>query len=116
MTLSELPEPYKSLAIQRISECATGVMSDFLSTAFIWDETEEGVDFWVKVHCAKTIDQLPPIPKKENETLIILPRDTEKLKLMLIENYKKGNDGKRQNCLGSIEKNIEEIFDGLFEN
>lgn len=39
--------------------------------------------------------------------------DIEKLKKILIENYKKGNNGKRKNCLGSIESNIEKIFEGL---
>lgn len=37
---------------------------------------------------------------------------SKELKQILIDNYKKGNNGKRRNCLGSVENVVNELFSG----
>jgi len=64
MNISELPEPYKSLALQRVKEGNDDITSvefsgDYL---FYWKTTPEGHHFWQEVKDAKHEGQLPKHP------------------------------------------------------
>lgn len=66
--ISQLPEPYKELALKRQQECAYDIFlktTDNLATAFIWDGTPEGEEWWESVFDAKTEAELPPLPQTE---------------------------------------------------
>lgn len=64
MIISELPDRYRELAIQRRKECKKPKAKNFsvedLRNAFVWNDTPEG-EFWKKVHDAKNETELPPI-------------------------------------------------------
>lgn len=71
--ISQLPEPYKSLAEKNMS-------NDFnpnsLSAAFVWDTSEEGRSFWNAVYEAKDESELPFIPDgRMNEGKLIIKKD-----------------------------------------
>lgn len=64
MNLSELPEPYKSLAEKNRDE--QGIPTDYpddIAFSFRWKTTKEGWDFWDTVFGAETESELPPIPE-----------------------------------------------------
>lgn len=70
--ISQLPEPYKSLAEKRREEStdlkAEKFSDDLLNNAFVWSKTPESkmnFDFWSEVFNAKTEQELPPIPEAE---------------------------------------------------
>jgi hypothetical protein len=58
MKISELPESYKALAESR----RTNPDTDDLASAFTWEETPEGFDFWYQIDIAETVDELSDIP------------------------------------------------------
>ena len=72
MKISELPTPYRQLAIfyrRRIG--GTGDIDDIddLSDAFRWEKSPEGGAFWHAVHKTRSIKALPDIPKCSYNTL-----------------------------------------------
>lgn len=81
MELNKLPKAYKELAKQRQSEYDAntrrfGVFCLSGDYQFLWGDTPEGTAFWHDVYYAKTIDDLPPIPKTtEPERVYILAGD-----------------------------------------
>lgn len=66
--ISELPEPYKSLAEERKANCNTFLIckddSGEMTKSFSWYMSVEGFDFWEQVYFAKTESELPPIPEE----------------------------------------------------
>ena len=74
MKISELPEPYKTLAEKRRREDDDPNMeADDPISAFVWTHTPEGSDFWDDVHGAQSVEQLPPIPSPtKGEICVIL--------------------------------------------
>ena len=63
MKISELPEPYKTLAEKRRREDdEPNTEIDDLIAAFEWSHTPEGIDFWDAVDNALSEKELPPIP------------------------------------------------------
>jgi len=61
MRISELPEPYKSLANSRRDADSVAQETDTLAEAFTWSDTPEGGEFWRDVYDAAIADDLPPI-------------------------------------------------------
>lgn len=84
MTLDKLPKEYERLATTRAIEqnqeykLANGQKN--IIHLFMWRETEEGGTFWSRVHEAKNISELPPLPDKFRVSFI---RD-KRHKLLLI--------------------------------
>lgn len=62
MKISELPEPYKSLAESRREKDEFSQLTDWVDEAFKGENTLEGWHFWADVHMAQTVADLPPIP------------------------------------------------------
>ena len=73
--LMELPEGYRERALANMGEhCEVAVcksMKEAINGAFGWDESQEGPDFWVKVHYhyAYGGTPLPPIPGQSPKPL-----------------------------------------------
>ena len=64
MKWSEVPQEYRDLEKTFDKQkCLYDNKKDNLGVRFIWDETPQDIPFWIKCWGAKTIDQLPPIPK-----------------------------------------------------
>lgn len=62
MLISQLPEPYKSLAIQRRKEFKPHqIDEDNLNSAFAWYKTPEKEVFWSKCYRATTKKELPKL-------------------------------------------------------
>lgn len=62
MNISELPEPYKSLAIKRRAEYDIKNNEDDLTSAISWLKTKEGYKFWLQLYLAKHSRDLPLYP------------------------------------------------------
>jgi hypothetical protein len=61
-TISELPEPYRSLAEKRRDGTSDHLISIH---CFRWEKTPEGHFFWHSVWRAKSESELPPIPEEK---------------------------------------------------
>jgi hypothetical protein len=59
MKISKLPKKYKDLLPINCT-----YSRDCLSSSFTWVSTQEGHRFWWICHVAKTIEELPPLPRK----------------------------------------------------
>jgi hypothetical protein len=63
MKINDLPKPYQDLIRKRSNPMKQ--LEQPLISAFGWADTPEGHAFWMAVDMAKTVDELPPIPKQE---------------------------------------------------
>jgi hypothetical protein len=50
MKISQLPEPYKSLALANQKAQGTEVNTDELADAFLWDDSKQGYAFWEAIN------------------------------------------------------------------
>lgn len=69
MRISELPEPYKSLAESRRDADEFSQKTNLLSSAFSWRKTKEGRKFWRDVDNAVAVTDLPMVPSLEPSLL-----------------------------------------------
>lgn len=65
MEWSELPQEYRDLEIPEHAKDSNDydLDSEKLADRFSWEMTNEGFKFWQLCYYAKTIQDLPPIPK-----------------------------------------------------
>ena len=70
MRISELPEPYKSLANSRRDADFLSQKADRVGDAFIWADTPEKGKFWRAVDAASSAEDLPPIPAQPASDLL----------------------------------------------
>jgi hypothetical protein len=62
MKLNKMPEEYRRLALRRTT-LIKRLMGNDLLALFEWEATPEGFHFWDKCYKAKSLEDLPEIPK-----------------------------------------------------
>ena len=66
MKWSELPQQYRDLQNTFNKElCFFVFKCEYLKQKFEWAKTPQGKDFWNECEMAKTISELPQIPKND---------------------------------------------------
>lgn len=88
MVYEDLPSAYKFLVINAIRE--EGIVASRIPKAieeakgvldclFVWDNTKEGINFWIRVARATSLKVLPPITHKPNNYRTLLEYITYEL-------------------------------------
>ncbi len=65
MKISELPKIEKELALLRQKQRANGTVTDSISSAFVWSNTEEGQEYWRIRHNALSCAVISVVEKEE---------------------------------------------------